>query len=82
IQLLSKQAKMRKESIELFIQGRRQDLVDKEQAQLNIISAYLPAQMSAEEADKIISKIVSDSGFTSLKDIGKVMGEAMKECKT
>ena len=81
IQLLSKQAKMRRESIELFSQAGRQDLVDKEQAQLDVISGYLPKQMSNEEADVIISKIVLDSGVTSQKDFGKVMGEVMKELK-
>lgn len=81
IQLLSKQAKMRRESIELFSQAGRQDLVDREQAQLDVISGYLPKQMSNEEADVIISKIVLDSGVTSQKDFGKVMGEVMKELK-
>jgi len=81
IQLLSKQAKMRKESIDLFGQGGRQDLVDKEQAQLNIINEYLPEQMPKEEAELIIAKIVAESGVTSQKDFGKVMGEAMKQLK-
>jgi uncharacterized protein YqeY len=81
IQLLSKQAKMRKESIELFAQAGRQDLVDKEQAQLDIISAYLPKQMTHEEADTVISRIVKDSGAVSQKDFGKVMGEVMKQLK-
>lgn len=81
IQLLSKQAKMRKESIELFAQAGRQDLVDKEQAQLEIISAYLPKQMTHEEADTVISRIVKDSGAVSQKDFGKVMGEVMKQLK-
>ncbi len=81
IQLLSKQAKMRKESIELFAQGGRQDLVDKEQAQLDIINQYLPEQMSEEEADKIITKIVTDSGTVSQKDFGRLMSEVMKQLK-
>lgn len=81
IQLLNKQAKMRKESIDLFAQAGRQDLVDKEQAQLNIISEYLPKQMSKEEADAIVAKIVSDAGAVSQKDFGKVMGEVMKQLK-
>ena len=81
IQLLSKQAKMRRESIDLFSQAGRNDLVEKEQAQLNVINEYLPKQMSREDADVIISKIVSDSGVTSQKDFGKVMGEVMKELK-
>ncbi|MBS1552557.1 MAG: GatB/YqeY domain-containing protein [Bacteroidetes bacterium] len=81
IQLLSKQAKMRKESIELFAQGGRQDLVDKEQAQLDIINQYLPEQMSEDEADKIITKIVTDSGTVSQKDFGRLMSEVMKQLK-
>lgn len=81
IQLVAKQAKMRKESIDLFAQAGRQDLVDKEQAQLNIINQYLPEQMSEKEADEIITKIVTDSGMTSQKDFGRLMSEAMKLLK-
>ncbi len=81
IELISRQAKMRKESIEMFAQAGRQDLVDKENAQLIIISEYLPAQMSADEAEGIVSKIINDSGATSQKDFGKVMGEVMKALK-
>ncbi len=81
IELISRQAKMRKESIEMFGQAGRQDLVDKENAQLVIINEYLPAQMSADEAEGIVSKIISDSGATSQKDFGKVMGEVMKALK-
>ncbi|MBK7446733.1 MAG: GatB/YqeY domain-containing protein [Ignavibacteria bacterium] len=81
IQLLAKQAKMRKESIELFEQAGRKDLVDKEQAQLDLINQYLPEQMSEKEADEIISKIISDAGTTSQKDFGRLMSEVMKQLK-
>lgn len=81
IQLLSKQAKMRKESIDMFSSAGRQDLVDKEKSQLEIINNYLPSQMSREEADSIISKIVSETGAVSQKDFGKAMGEVMKQLK-
>lgn len=81
IQLLNKQAKMRRESIEMFAAGGRKDLVDKEKSQLDIISEYLPEQMTREEAEVIITKIVSESGAVSQKDFGKVMGEVMKELK-
>lgn len=81
IELLGKQAKMRKESIEIFSQAGRQDLVDKESAQLAIINEYLPAQMSHEEAEEIIAGIIESAGATSQKDFGKVMGEAMKSLK-
>lgn len=81
IQLLSKQAKMRRESIEMFQTAGRQDLVDKETAQLNIINEYLPEQMSSDEAENVIVKILTDTGATSQKDFGKVMGEIMKQLK-
>jgi hypothetical protein len=81
IELLGKQAKMRKESIEIFSQAGRQDLVNKESAQLTIINEYLPAQMSPEEAEGIIAGIIESVGATSQKDFGKVMGEAMKSLK-
>ncbi|MDZ4712111.1 MAG: GatB/YqeY domain-containing protein [bacterium] len=81
IQLLNKQAKMRKESIELFGGAGRQDLVDKEQSQLDVISEYLPKQMSEAEAEELITKILKDNEATSQKDFGKVMGVVMKELK-
>ncbi len=81
IQLLSRQAKMRRESIEMFQTADRQDLVDKEVSQLNIINEYLPKQMSDEEAEAVIVKILTDTGVTSQKDFGKVMGEIMKQLK-
>lgn len=81
IEMLSKQAKMRRESIEQFESAGRTDLVDKEKAQLEIIEAYLPEQMSQEDAEKVIDKIISDTGATEQKDFGKVMGAAMKELK-
>lgn len=81
IQLLTKQAKMRRESIEMFTNAGRQDLVDKEQSQLSVISEYLPKQMSEKEAEEIIIKILSDTGVTSQKDFGKAMGEVMKQLK-
>lgn len=81
IQLLSKQAKMRKESIDLFAQAGRNDLVEKEKAQLDIISKYLPEQMTEKEAGEVIAKIISDSGYSSQKDFGKAMGEVMKHLK-
>lgn len=81
IQLLSKQAKMRKESIDLFREAGRNDLVDKEQAQLDILNEYLPKQMSAEEAGVIVDNILKESGITEQKDFGKLMGEVMKQLK-
>lgn len=81
IALLTKQAKQRKESIEMFSAAGRQDLVDKEQGQLDILSEYLPKPLSSEEAEAIINKIIADTGATTQKDFGKVMGAASKELK-
>lgn len=81
IQLLSKQAKMRREAIEMFQNAGRQDLVDKESSQLVIINEYLPKQMSPEEATGIIEKMLAEKGFSSQADLGKAMGEAMKQLK-
>jgi len=81
MQLLLRQSKMRKESIEMFSQAGRNDLVDREKRQLEIINEYLPKQLSREEAEKIISDIIKSVGAVSDKDIGKVMGPVMKELK-
>ena len=81
IQLLSKQSKMRKESIEVFESNGREDLAEKEKAQLVIIEKYLPEQMSEEDAKEIVNKIIADFGEITPKDFGKVMGAAMKELK-
>jgi uncharacterized protein len=81
LQLLNKQAKMRKESIEMFETAGRTDLVERESKQLEIINEYLPKQLSREEAEAIIDNVIKESGATSAKDIGKVMGPVMKELK-
>ena len=81
IQLLAKQAKLRKESIEVFEKAGRTDLVDKESKQLEIINEYLPKQISREEAEKIINGILSGLGEITQKDFGKIMGLCMKELK-
>lgn len=81
LELLGRQAKMRKESIEMFSQAGRQDLVDKESAQLAVISEYLPEQMSSEEAEIIVKEIIERLGASGSGHFGKVMGEAMKTLK-
>ncbi|HEX2787871.1 MAG TPA: GatB/YqeY domain-containing protein [Ignavibacteria bacterium] len=81
ILLLNRQVKMRKETIEMAEKAGRNDIADKEKVQLEIIAKYLPEQMSREEAEKIVSKILSDIGASSAKDTGKAMGAVMKELK-
>ncbi len=81
IELLSKQAKMRKESMELFEKAGRTELVMHEKEQLKIIEEYLPKQMSEEEVKNIISDLILKMGDVTAKDFGKVMGMVMKELK-
>lgn len=81
LQLLNKQAKMRKESIEMFKSAERMDLVERETKQLEIINEYLPKQLTREEAEAIVDRVIKEAGAESAKDMGKVMGPVMKELK-
>ena len=81
IELLSQQAKQRRDSIEQFKNADRNDLADKESQELAIIETYLPEQVSDREIETVVDKIIADSGASSLKDLGKVMGPAMKKLK-
>lgn len=81
IDVLSKEAKKRKESLELFKQGGREDLAEKEQQELNIITSYLPAALSEDEVLGIIDKAIAEVGAEGMQDMGKVMGKVMPEVK-
>jgi uncharacterized protein YqeY len=76
--VLTKEAKMRRESIEEFKKGGRQDLVDKETAELEIISAYLPQQLTRDEVVEVARQVVEETGASGPKDIGKVMPVLMQ----
>jgi len=73
VAVLEKMGKQRRESITHFEAGARQDLVDKEVAELKIIAAYLPAQLSDAELEALIADAVTATGASSIKDMGKVM---------
>ena len=73
LSLLQSLVKSRRESIELYKQGGRQDLVDKEAAEIALIEEFLPKQMSEEEIRAAVSEIVASLGVNSVKDMGKVM---------
>ncbi len=79
LKLLTKAAKQRRESAEIFQQQGRTDLADKELAELAIIERYLPKQLSAEELEIRVKDILSRVGATSPADMGKVMGVTTKE---
>ena len=73
LQALSAIVKQRKDSIEQFKAGKRQDLVEKEEYELAVVQAFMPQQMSAEEVEAEVVKAISEAGATSVKDMGKVM---------
>jgi uncharacterized protein YqeY len=78
LSLLQKMIKQRQESVELYQKGGRADLVAQEQGEIDIISGYLPAQMSEAEIGTVIGALVKETGATSMKDMGRVMA-AIKE---
>ncbi len=80
-QVLHKEAKKRKEAIEMYQQGNREDLVKKEKSELEIISTYLPEQLSDKDLDKIITDALESLQVTNEKDMGPVMGAIMPKVK-
>jgi len=77
ISLISTQIKQRKESIDLYRKGGREDLVKAEERELQILQAYMPEQISTEEMSQALDEIISDVGAVGIKDMGKVMKAAM-----
>ena len=76
--LLKKMIKQRSESIEIYKKNDRSDLLEIEQGELDILSEYLPKQLSEADTEKICKEIIKNSGASSIKDMGKVMGELKK----
>ena len=76
--LLKKMIKQRSESIEVYKKSNRNDLLEIEQGEVNVLSEYLPKQLGEEETRKLCSEIMEKSGASSIKDMGKVMGELKK----
>jgi len=76
--VLSRAVKSRRDSIKSYLEGGRQDLADKEQAEIEVIERYLPKQLSEDEAREAISAIIEELGLSGKKELGKVM----KEVKT
>jgi len=74
LSVLEKMIKQRKESLEQFKAGNRQDLADKESSEIALLQGYMPSQLSGAEIDALIADAVAATGATSIKDMGKVMG--------
>ena len=81
VSLIEKQIKQRKESIAEFEKAQRQDLVEKETKEMGILSAYMPAQMSEEEVQKLVDEAIFQSGAKAQSDMGKVMALLMPQTK-
>jgi len=81
LSVIQNQAKQRRDSIEQFKNAGRQELVDKEQKELELLGAYLPKQMSEEEIIKYVKEAIAQTGATTIADMGKVMGVLMPTTK-
>jgi uncharacterized protein YqeY len=79
--VLHKQAKQRRDSIEQFLSANRHDLASTEQEELEVIEGYLPEQLSEDEVRNVVTTIVQETGAESMKDMGRVMGQAMNRLK-
>ena len=76
--LLKKMIKQRSESIEVYKKSNRNDLLEIEQGEVNVLTEYLPKQLGEEETRKLCSELIEKTGASSIKDMGKVMGELKK----
>ena len=75
LQIINKMIKQRNDSISQFRDGGRDDLADKEQSEVDILSTYKPAQLSEEEVAVKVNEAIEQSGASSMQDMGKVMGQ-------
>jgi uncharacterized protein YqeY len=80
MEVLQKMAKQRKESIDAFMAANRPELAEKERVELAVVEAYLPKSLTDEELTVIVQKAITEVGATSMKEMGKVMGVAIKAC--
>ena len=79
LKILQKLAKQGRETAQTYIDNNRQDLADEELAQVKVIEEYLPKPLSADEIEGIVKGIIEQTGASSMKDMGKVMGMASKK---
>ncbi|RLA27408.1 MAG: GatB/YqeY domain-containing protein [Gammaproteobacteria bacterium] len=75
LDILNKMVKQRRDSVSQFRDGNREDLAEIELAEIAVLETYLPEQLSAAELDEMIDQAIADSGATSIRDMGKVMGQ-------
>lgn len=80
-QVIARAIKQRKDSVEQYKSGGREELAEKENKEIKILSAYMPEQMSEDQVRDEIKKVITETGATSKAEIGKVMGAAMGKLK-
>ncbi len=81
VKLLQKLAKKRKDAMDIFRANGRNEAADKEQAELAILEEFLPVMLNEAEVKTIVERVIADTGATTQKDFGKVIGAAMKELR-
>ncbi|WP_129596763.1 GatB/YqeY domain-containing protein [Anaerophilus nitritogenes] len=81
LDIISKQVKQKKDAIDEFTKGDRQDLVDEAKAEIDILMGYLPEQLTKEELSQIVSQVIDEVGANSMKDMGKIMSAIMPKVK-
>ncbi|WDV44531.1 GatB/YqeY domain-containing protein [Clostridiaceae bacterium M8S5] len=81
LDVISKQIKQKKDAIESFKQGSRDDLVQNTYNEIDILMQYLPEQLSNEEVEAIVKEVINEVNATSMKDMGKVMGKLVPRIK-
>lgn len=81
LRVLQKQAKQRRESIEQYESAGRDDLLEKEEEELEIIEEYLPRQLTDDEVEEVVEEAMASTGSSSMADMGKVMGAVMGELR-
>jgi len=81
LQIIAKEVKQRRDSIAEFAKAGRQDLIDQEKAELEVLLAYLPRQMTREEIEEAARRVIQEVGATGLSQMGKVMGRLMPQVK-
>jgi uncharacterized protein YqeY len=81
LEVLQKMAKQRREAIDSYEQAKRSDLADKERAELEIISAYLPAALSDADLESLVAEVITQVGAKSMADMGKIMGPSIEKAQ-
>lgn len=81
IDLISKQFKQRKDALVEFEKAGREDLINQTNSEIEILCSYLPQQLSDEELEEIVAKVITNVGAQSMKDMGKIMGKVLPEVK-